>query len=147
MSIPYLCVLWASPRKRNRRWQLLLVVYIVICVGGLAVALSMVLPQKPHDNAAAAEENMYLVGKRFIGVGCLRPAIAAHAWFCRWSSTLLFVYTSGTTGLPKASKITHLRFFSAAALFAVTARLRPDDRSIKKYAHNEQTPFDFVGHR
>lgn len=41
---------------------------------------------------------------------------------------MLFVYTSGTTGLPKASKISHLRFFSAAALFAVTARLRSDDR-------------------
>ncbi|CAM9955980.1 unnamed protein product, partial [Hapterophycus canaliculatus] len=46
----------------------------------------------------------------------------------RWDSTLLYVYTSGTTGLPKASKITHLRFFAGAALFSVTARLRPDDR-------------------
>lgn len=47
---------------------------------------------------------------------------------CRWKSTLLYVYTSGTTGLPKASKISHLRFFSAAALFSTTARLRPEDR-------------------
>lgn len=46
----------------------------------------------------------------------------------RWNDTLLYVYTSGTTGLPKASKISHLRFFSAAALFSVTARLRYDDR-------------------
>lgn len=41
---------------------------------------------------------------------------------------MLYVYTSGTTGLPKASKISHLRFFSAASLFSVTARLRSDDR-------------------
>ena len=41
---------------------------------------------------------------------------------------MLYVYTSGTTGLPKASKISHLRFFSAAALFSVTARLRSADR-------------------
>lgn len=46
----------------------------------------------------------------------------------RWDSTLIYVYTSGTTGLPKASKISHLRFFSGAAMFSVTARLRPDDR-------------------
>ncbi|CAM9226577.1 unnamed protein product [Ascophyllum nodosum] len=45
-----------------------------------------------------------------------------------WKDTLLYVYTSGTTGLPKASKISHLRFFSAAALFSVTANLRPSDR-------------------
>ncbi|CAM9341654.1 unnamed protein product [Laminaria digitata] len=45
-----------------------------------------------------------------------------------WNDTLLYVYTSGTTGLPKASKISHLRFFSAASLFSVTARLRSDDR-------------------
>ncbi|CAN0252026.1 unnamed protein product, partial [Phaeothamnion confervicola] len=45
-----------------------------------------------------------------------------------WDSTLLLVYTSGTTGLPKASKITHLRFWSGAALFSTSAGLRPGDR-------------------
>lgn len=40
----------------------------------------------------------------------------------------LLVYTSGTTGLPKAATITHLRFFSMAKVFVTVFGIRHDDR-------------------
>lgn len=40
----------------------------------------------------------------------------------------LLVYTSGTTGLPKAATITHLRFFSMAKVFTTVFGIRPEDR-------------------
>lgn len=40
----------------------------------------------------------------------------------------LLVYTSGTTGLPKAATITHLRFFSMAKIFSVVFGVGADDR-------------------
>ena len=43
-------------------------------------------------------------------------------------STLFFIYTSGTTGFPKASKINHLRFWSAGATLWTLCRLTPSDR-------------------
>jgi len=35
---------------------------------------------------------------------------------CRSSDTLLHIFTSGTTGLPKAARLNHIRFFSAIVL-------------------------------
>ncbi|MFW0789843.1 long-chain-acyl-CoA synthetase [Gordonia sp. CPCC 205333] len=39
----------------------------------------------------------------------------------------LKVFTSGTTGMPKASKMSHRRWISAAFAFGALLRLRPDD--------------------
>ena len=35
---------------------------------------------------------------------------------CRSTDTLVHIFTSGTTGMPKAARLTHLRFFSAIVL-------------------------------
>eukprot|EP01097_Dermamoeba_algensis_P010533 TRINITY_DN7847_c0_g1_i1.p1 TRINITY_DN7847_c0_g1~~TRINITY_DN7847_c0_g1_i1.p1 ORF type:complete len:632 (-),score=97.89 TRINITY_DN7847_c0_g1_i1:169-2064(-) len=42
---------------------------------------------------------------------------------------LLYVYTSGTTGLPKAAGITHLRYYMGSALFHQFLGYLPDDIS------------------
>ena len=49
------------------------------------------------------------------------PAVAAAPQpgarsACRTTDTLVHIFTSGTTGLPKAARLTHLRFFSAIVL-------------------------------
>ena len=46
---------------------------------------------------------------------CAARARAARAG-CRSSDTLLHIFTSGTTGLPKAARLNHIRFFSAIVL-------------------------------
>ena len=54
---------------------------------------------------------------------CAARARAARAG-CRSSDTLLHIFTSGTTGLPKAARLNHIRFFSAIVLphlFELTA--------------------------
>lgn len=43
-------------------------------------------------------------------------------------STALYVYTSGTTGLPKAAKISHYRVLRWSQWFAGMMDIRPDDR-------------------
>ena len=58
------------------------------------------------------------------GQGVLRAA--RHA--VRYDSTLFLIYTSGTTGRAKASKITHLRFWSAATAMAVLTGANEEDR-------------------
>ena len=44
-----------------------------------------------------------------------------------FTSILFYVYTSGTTGLPKAAKINHLRFFGAGRGFAHIFNIRTTD--------------------
>ena len=46
---------------------------------------------------------------------CAARARAARAG-CRSSDTLLHIFTSGTTGLPKAARLNNIRFFSAIVL-------------------------------
>ena len=46
---------------------------------------------------------------------CAARARAVRAG-CRSSDTLLHIFTSGTTGLPKAARLNHIRFFSAIVL-------------------------------
>ena len=46
---------------------------------------------------------------------CAARSRAARAG-CRSSDTLLHIFTSGTTGLPKAARLNHIRFFSAIVL-------------------------------
>lgn len=43
------------------------------------------------------------------------------------SDSLLYIFTSGTTGLPKPAIITHIRFFLMALAFRVFFNISPDD--------------------
>jgi acyl-CoA synthetase (AMP-forming)/AMP-acid ligase II len=55
------------------------------------------------------------------------PVDAAARAGCRSSDTALHIFTSGTTGLPKAARLNHIRFFSAIViphLFGLTAEDR-----------------------
>jgi acyl-CoA synthetase (AMP-forming)/AMP-acid ligase II len=45
-----------------------------------------------------------------------RPPEASVRATCRTTDTLVHIFTSGTTGMPKAARLTHLRFFSAIVL-------------------------------
>ena len=44
------------------------------------------------------------------------PPEASVRATCRTTDTLVHIFTSGTTGMPKAARLTHLRFFSAIVL-------------------------------
>ena len=46
---------------------------------------------------------------------------------CRSTDTLFHIFTSGTTGLPKAARLNHIRFFSAIVVPHMFS-LRPSDR-------------------
>jgi acyl-CoA synthetase (AMP-forming)/AMP-acid ligase II len=46
---------------------------------------------------------------------------------CRATDTLLYIFTSGTTGMPKAARLNHIRFFSAIVV-PYMFRMRPSDR-------------------
>lgn len=46
----------------------------------------------------------------------------------RWYDTCLYIYTSGTTGFPKASKMNHMRLWSAGCVGKKVCRLRSSDR-------------------
>ena len=46
----------------------------------------------------------------------------------RWDDTCLYIYTSGTTGFPKASKMNHMRLWSAGCVGNKVCRLRSSDR-------------------
>ena len=46
----------------------------------------------------------------------------------RWDDTCLYIYTSGTTGFPKASKMNHMRLWSAGCVGKKVCQLRSSDR-------------------
>jgi len=46
----------------------------------------------------------------------------------RSTDVLFYVYTSGTTGMPKAAKITHWRNFTAGVAFSVLYGVYREDR-------------------
>jgi acyl-CoA synthetase (AMP-forming)/AMP-acid ligase II len=46
----------------------------------------------------------------------------------RWDDTCCYIYTSGTTGFPKASKMNHMRLWSAGCVGKKVCRLRSSDR-------------------
>lgn len=46
----------------------------------------------------------------------------------RWDDTCLYIYTSGTTGFPKASKMNHMRLWSAGCVGNKVCQLRSSDR-------------------
>lgn len=56
-----------------------------------------------------------------------RPAISIRGQVLE-SDVLLYIFTSGTTGLPKASRITHTRFRVACEPFRIFCQLCPSDR-------------------
>lgn len=45
----------------------------------------------------------------------------------RYSDTALYIFTSGTTGLPKAAKISHLRYFGSSLIISRMLALRSTD--------------------
>ena len=46
----------------------------------------------------------------------------------RWDDTCLYIYTSGTTGFPKASKMNHMRLWSAGCVGRKVCQLRSSDK-------------------
>ena len=46
----------------------------------------------------------------------------------QWDDTCIYIYTSGTTGFPKASKMNHMRLWSAGCVGRKVCRLRSLDR-------------------
>ena len=55
-------------------------------------------------------------------------SFAAHRSGCAASSLLFYIFTSGTTGLPKAARIRHSRFYLGSVSFSVFFHLQQSDR-------------------
>ena len=55
-------------------------------------------------------------GQGHVSPTTARPPEASVRATCRTTDTLVHIFTSGTTGMPKAARLTHLRFFSAIVL-------------------------------
>ena len=57
-----------------------------------------------------------------------QPSSEAYRRHTSPTSVLFYVFTSGTTGLPKAAKIIHARFYAAGAAFSIFNGLVASDR-------------------
>jgi fatty-acyl-CoA synthase len=62
------------------------------------------------------------------GVSSLRPDRAAMRGGMTAKDVALYLFTSGTTGLPKAAKVTHVRVLLYMQAFAGATAARPSDR-------------------
>jgi fatty-acyl-CoA synthase len=62
------------------------------------------------------------------GSSAVRPDREQHREGMTARDTALFIFTSGTTGLPKAARITHMRVQLYMRGFAAATGARPDDR-------------------
>lgn len=56
-----------------------------------------------------------------------RPDRTERSQICD-TDTLILIYTSGTTGLPKASKISHTRYYNGGSMMKRFCYLKPGDR-------------------
>lgn len=74
--------------------------------------------------AAAGQHDL---GKALVSCSFLRPDRASRSGLTG-RSTALYIFTSGTTGLPKAARITHMRAQLYMRGFAGATGARPDDR-------------------
>ena len=96
---------------------------------GVDVHSDMRRPEFPAGERPAAFEGMPWLDDEIAalgeGVGESDPAVTERI---RGEEVAYYVFTSGTTGLPKASRMTHLRWTKAMAGFGLSgARLRGDD--------------------
>ena len=62
------------------------------------------------------------------GVSSLRPSRETARQGLTAKDVVLYIFTSGTTGLPKAARITHARAQLYMRAFAAATEARPDDR-------------------
>ena len=74
--------------------------------------------------AAAAEDS---VKKLVLKLSTTRPGKEARSKMVV-GSPLAYIFTSGTTGMPKACKISHQRYFGAMHLYSTLCDLTHDDR-------------------
>ena len=75
-----------------------------------------------------AQVNVGDLGTALKGVSSLRPDRAAMRSGMVAKDTALYLFTSGTTGLPKAAKVTHVRVLLYMHGFAGAANAKPTDR-------------------
>ncbi len=75
----------------------------------------------------AAHQGQRDLGQAMKGLSSLRPDRSARDGMTA-RDTALFIFTSGTTGLPKAARITHMRAQLYMRGFAGATDARPDDR-------------------
>ncbi len=67
------------------------------------------------------------LGAVLVGVAAVRPSPAVRASI-QSCDPIFYIFTSGTTGNPKAARFSHHRFLTAGAAYAAIADLDADDR-------------------
>jgi fatty-acyl-CoA synthase len=82
-------------------------------------------PEKPADAAVKARAALDLSAR----VDAASDAAAPAAWRAGLvaEDVALYMFTSGTTGLPKAAKFSHMRWLIGGGVKQVMMRLTPDD--------------------
>lgn len=73
-------------------------------------------------------QELAAIGGAVCNCSPIRPSKALRESVCKESDALLLIFTSGTTGLPKASKISHSRWFIASLPLGQFCELSAKDR-------------------
>ncbi len=96
-------------------------------VGAFAGAKALVGRPLKEWTLAEAHSGQHDLGKALRSCSDLRPDRTRREGMTA-RDTALFIFTSGTTGLPKAARITHMRAQLYMRGFAGSTDARPDDR-------------------
>ena len=82
--------------------------------------------EKPQERSALPTSLDQLFDQQVLNAARTRPDAALRAGI-KAEDDMLYIFTSGTTGLPKAAKYSHMRWMTSGDVMEVTLAVTPDD--------------------